>query len=113
MNPKQIEEFFHLSPVQKQLLRRSELSADANSHLAQFGCYLTGNLDVSAFERAWQKVTNRQPGLRMTFVSGDLKEPVQVVNRTGGRILAIMSVDGVNVVQNQAEVDDLLASLGF
>ncbi|MBS1811742.1 MAG: AMP-binding protein [Acidobacteria bacterium] len=81
MNPKQIEEFFHLSPVQKHLLRRSELSADGNSYLAQFGCYLNGNLDVSAFERAWQKVTNRQPGLRMTFVSGDLKEPVQVVNR--------------------------------
>ncbi len=82
MNPKQIEEFFHLSPVQKHLLRQSELSADTNSYLAQFGCYLNGNLDVSAFERAWQKVTNRQPGLRMTFVSGDLKEPVQVVNRT-------------------------------
>lgn len=81
MNPKQIEEFFHLTPVQKQLLQQSELSAETNSYLAQFGCYLTGNLDVSAFERAWQKVTNRQPGLRMTFVSGDLKEPVQVVNR--------------------------------
>lgn len=82
MNPKQIEEFFHLSPVQKHLLRQSELSADTNFYLAQFGCHLSGNLDVSAFERAWQKVTNRQPGLRMTFVSGDLKEPVQVVNRT-------------------------------
>ena len=84
MNPKQIEEFFHLSPVQKHLLRQSEMYAEANSYLAQFGCYLNGSLDVSAFERAWQKVTNRQPGLRMTFISGDLKEPVQVVNRNVG-----------------------------
>ncbi|MFN7929582.1 MAG: condensation domain-containing protein [Blastocatellia bacterium] len=82
MNPKQIEEFFHLSPLQKQLLRHSEHTAEDGADLAQFGCYLTGPLDVSAFERAWQKVTNRQPGLRLAFVSGDLKEPVQVVNRS-------------------------------
>ncbi|HEX4947690.1 MAG TPA: condensation domain-containing protein [Blastocatellia bacterium] len=80
MNPKQIEEFFHLSPLQKHLLRQSELSAPT-AHLAQFTCELVGPLDASAFERAWQKVTNRQPALRTTFVSGDLKEPVQVVNR--------------------------------
>lgn len=80
MNPKQIEEFFHLTSVQKYLLRQSE-QAPAPAYVAQFSCQLEGPLDVPAFERAWQKVTNHQPGLRMTFVSGDLKEPVQVVNR--------------------------------
>ena len=49
--------------------------------MAQFSCQLEGPLDVPAFERAWQKAMDHQPGLRMTFVSGDLKEPVQVVNR--------------------------------
>ncbi len=83
MNPKQIEEFFHLTPVQKYVLRQSEQSAPP-AHLAQFSCQFEGPLDVSAFERAWQKVTNHQPGLRTTFVSGDLKEPVQVVNRNVG-----------------------------
>ena len=83
MNPKQIEEFFHLTPVQKYVLRQSEQSAP-HAHLAQFSCQLDGPLDVSAFERAWQKVTNHQPGLRTTFVSGDLKEPVQVINRNVG-----------------------------
>lgn len=83
MNPKQIEEFFHLTPVQKHLLRQSE-QVGPQAHLAQFSCQLVGPLDVSAFERAWQKVTNHQPGLRTTFVSGDLKEPVQVINRNVG-----------------------------
>jgi non-ribosomal peptide synthase protein (TIGR01720 family) len=83
MNPKQIEEFFHLTPVQKYVLRQSEQSAPS-TQLAQFNCQLEGPLDVSAFERAWQRVTNHQPGLRTTFVSGDLKEPVQVVNRNVG-----------------------------
>ncbi len=83
MNPKQIEEFFHLTPVQKYVLRQSEQAAPP-AHLAQFSCQLDGPLDVSAFERAWQNVTNHQPGLRTTFVSGDLKEPVQVVNRNVG-----------------------------
>lgn len=83
MNPKQIEEFFHLTPVQKHVLRQSEQAAPS-AHLAQFSCQLDGPLDSSAFERAWQSVTNHQPGLRMAFVSGDLKEPVQYVNRNVG-----------------------------
>lgn len=110
MNPKQIEEFFHLSPVQKQLLRQSELAAETNSHLAQFGCYLIGNLDVSAFERAWQKVTNRQPGLRMTFVSGDLKEPVQVVNRNVSVDLERQDWRNLDPVDQERRLHELLQS---
>lgn len=110
MNPKQIEEFFHLTPVQKQLLQQSELSADTNSYLAQFGCYLTGNLDVSAFERAWQKVTNRQPGLRMTFVSGDLKEPVQVVNRNVNVDLEKQDWRNLDAVDQERRLHELLQS---
>ena len=81
MNPKQIEEFFHLTPVQKYLLAASERASDGSSWLTQFGCVLNGQIDVAAFKRAWQKVSDRQFGLRTTFVSGDLKEPVQVINR--------------------------------
>jgi non-ribosomal peptide synthase protein (TIGR01720 family) len=80
MNPKQIEDFFHLTAVQKYLLRQSE-QAPAQAYVAQFSCQLEGSLDVPAFERAWQKTMDHQPSLRLTFVSGDLKEPVQVVNR--------------------------------
>ena len=81
MNPKQIEEFFHLTPVQKYLLAASERASDGSFWLTQFGCVLNGQIDVAAFKRAWQKVSDRQFGLRTTFVSGDLKEPVQVINR--------------------------------
>lgn len=108
MNPKQIEEFFHLSPLQKHLLRQSEQAAEANSYLAQFGCYLTGKLDVSAFERAWQKVTNRQPGLRLTFVSGDLKEPVQIVNRGVSVDLEKHDWRNLTTAEQERRLDELL-----
>ncbi len=81
MNPKQIEEFYHLAPAQKVLLAESELATAAQATLVQFRCMLVGTIDVPALKRAWQKITDRQTALRMTFVSGDLKEPVQVVNR--------------------------------
>jgi non-ribosomal peptide synthase protein (TIGR01720 family) len=107
MNPKQIEEFFHLSPVQKQLLRQSEQAAPA-TYLAQFRCQLEGPLDVSAFERAWQKVTNRQPGLRMTFVRGDLKEPVQIVNRNVGVALEKQDWRNLAAADQTRRLEELL-----
>ena len=82
MNPKQIEEFFHLSPIQKRLMLSCERSPSPELFLSQFSCTIAGNLDVSAFKRAWNKLSDRHPALRLTFVSADVKEPVQVVNRS-------------------------------
>ena len=107
MNPKQIEEFFHLTPVQKYVLRQSEHSAPP-AHLAQFSCQFDGALDVSAFERAWQKVANHQPGLRTTFVSGDLKEPVQVVNRNVGVELEKQDWRNLSEVDQMRRLGELL-----
>lgn len=109
MNPKQIEEFFHLTPVQKYLLRQSE-QASPLTHLAQFSCQLEGALDVSAFERAWQKVTNHHPGLRTTFVSGDLKEPVQVINRNVGVALEKQDWRNLSNVDQARRLAELLQS---
>lgn len=81
MNPKQIEEFFHLSPLQMRLMQSCERSPSPELFLSQFSCTIVGSLDVSAFKRAWNKLSDRHPALRLTFVSADLKEPVQVVNR--------------------------------
>lgn len=107
MNPKQIEEFFPLTPVQKHLLRQSE-QATPSTHLAQFSCQFEGLLDVPAFERAWQKVTNHQPGLRTTFVSGDLKEPVQVINRNVGVALEKQDWRNLSEVDQSRRLAELL-----
>ena len=82
MNPKQIEEFFHLSPIQKRLMQSCEQSSSPELFLSQFSCTIAGDFDVSAFKRAWSKLSDRHPSLRLTFVSTDIKEPVQVVNRS-------------------------------
>jgi len=42
-------------------------------------CVLRGEVEVEAFERAWQQVIARHAILRTAFVWRDLREPLQVV----------------------------------
>ncbi|MBP5972965.1 TauD/TfdA family dioxygenase [Brasilonema sp. CT11] len=50
-------------------------------HIDQVTCAFYGNLDRSAFQRAWQQVVERHSILRTAFVWKDQEEPLQVVLR--------------------------------
>lgn len=79
---KNVEDFYPLSPMQQGMLFHSLLAPDSGVYVGQLSCVLCGDLDSGAFERAWQRVVERHPILRTTFVSADLKEPIQVVHRS-------------------------------
>ncbi len=81
MGMKNVEDFYPLSPMQQGMLFHSLYAPDSGVYIGQLGCTLRGDLDVAAFERAWQRLVERHPILRTAFLSGDLKEPVQVVHR--------------------------------
>lgn len=78
---KNVEDFYPLSPMQQGMLFHSLYAPDSGVYVEQLSCTLQGDLNVQAFERAWQQVMNRNPILRSGFVGGGLKEPVQVVHR--------------------------------
>jgi amino acid adenylation domain-containing protein len=77
----QIEDLYPLSPTQHGMLFHSLYEPESGLYIVQKHCTLSGNLNVPAFERAWQKVIDRHPVLRTAFLWEDLDEPVQVVNR--------------------------------
>ncbi|MFN7945820.1 MAG: amino acid adenylation domain-containing protein [Blastocatellia bacterium] len=81
MNPKQIADFYPLSPMQQGMLFHTQYAPDSGMYIGQMICRLSGAFDLTAFERAWQRVVDRHPILRSGFISGEVKEPVQLVHR--------------------------------
>ena len=77
----QIEDLYPLSPVQHGILFHSLYEPNSGVYLVQKYCTLRGDLNVAAFERAWQRVIERHPILRTSFMWEGLDEPLQIVNR--------------------------------
>ncbi len=81
MNGDKIEDIYELSPAQQGILFHSLYSPNSGVYFVQ-QCYtLRGNLNIVAFEDAWQQVVTRHTALRTSFYWENLDKPVQVVNR--------------------------------
>jgi amino acid adenylation domain-containing protein len=74
-----IHETYALSPVQKGILFHSLEQPSNGVYLQQFICNLNENINIEAFEQAWQKVIERHAVLRTGFQWQDLDEPQQIV----------------------------------
>ena len=81
MKPQNIEAIYGLSPLQEGILFHALYDSDSAEYFEQFSFPLEGDLDVEAFEAAWQKVVARHPVLRTAFVWEGLEKPRQVVHR--------------------------------
>ncbi|HEY0735253.1 MAG TPA: amino acid adenylation domain-containing protein, partial [Herpetosiphonaceae bacterium] len=81
MRLKTIEDFYPLAPMQQGMLFHSLYAPSSGVYVEQLSCTLRGNLNVAAFERAWQQLVDRYPILRTAFVWEGLDEPVQMVHR--------------------------------
>ncbi|HYO90717.1 MAG TPA: condensation domain-containing protein, partial [Pyrinomonadaceae bacterium] len=75
----QPEDIYQLSPLQHGMLYHSLYSPESGVYLEQLSFKLNKDLNVPAFERAWQSVVQRHGVLRTVFVWEDLGEPLQVV----------------------------------
>ncbi len=75
-----IEDIYPLSPMQEGILFHA-LSGEQDVYFEHYQCTLVGDLDLPAFQRTWQRLTDRHAVLRTAFDWEDLDEPVQVVLR--------------------------------
>ncbi|MBW4650218.1 MAG: amino acid adenylation domain-containing protein [Kastovskya adunca ATA6-11-RM4] len=76
-----IADIYELSPMQQGLLFHSLYAPDSGVYFNQFSCTIEGNLNVAAFQQAWQQVVERYPILRTAFYWEELEKPLQVVHR--------------------------------
>ncbi|MDF5721899.1 MAG: amino acid adenylation domain-containing protein, partial [Rhizonema sp. PD37] len=82
-NPKthwrNIENIYPLSPMQEGMLFHSLYTPQSGAYFLHFLCTLEGNLNVQAFEKAWQQVVARHSVLRTAFLWGINEQSLQVV----------------------------------
>lgn len=79
MNSENIQDIYPLSPMQQGMLFHSIYSPESGAYIEQTFSDLVGDLNVAAFEQAWQAVIDRNPVLRTAFVWEGVDEPMQVV----------------------------------
>ena len=80
-NRKDIEAIYPLSPMQQGMLFHSLYNQESKAYLSQIRITFNGNLNISAFEQAWQFLVERHPVLRTVFVWSNPKKPLQVVRK--------------------------------
>ncbi|MBR8841224.1 MAG: non-ribosomal peptide synthetase, partial [Stigonema ocellatum SAG 48.90 = DSM 106950] len=74
-----IESIYPLSPMQQGMLFHSVYAPNSGVYFEQMTLSLKGNINVAAFESAWQKVVDRYSIFRTFFVWENRKNPLQVV----------------------------------
>ena len=79
INKQNIEDIYPLSPMQQGMLFHSLYAPDSGIYFQQMICTLMGNLEVAAFEQAWQKIVEKHSIFRTAFIWESLNKPVQVV----------------------------------
>ena len=77
----ELEDTYVLSPMQQGMLFHTQYEPGGDLYFEQLACRLRGNLNVDAFEQAWDLVVNRHPALRTAFLWNQIEEPVQIVSR--------------------------------
>jgi non-ribosomal peptide synthase protein (TIGR01720 family) len=76
-----IEDLYPLSPMQQGMLFHSLYHSESSVYCQRVGRWFHGDLNVSAFQQAWQSVVDRHAVLRTTFHWKDLDRPLQLVHQ--------------------------------
>jgi hypothetical protein len=103
-----IEAIYPLSPMQQGMLFHSLYAPESGVYLELLSCTLQGNLDVGAFERAWQRVIDRHPILRSAFAWKSLDNMVQVVQRQTAAPLVVEDWRTAPPVEQERRLEERL-----
>ena len=108
MSNKKIEDIYPLSPMQQGMLFHSLYAPDSVVYVIKVSFEIHGNLDIIAFEKAWQLAIDKHPVLRTAFVWEKVEKPLQVVGRKVK--VPIILIDWLSLeksIQNQ-QLEELL-----
>ncbi|CAH9061866.1 D-alanine--D-alanyl carrier protein ligase [Pseudoalteromonas sp. CIP111854] len=105
-----IETIYPLTPVQHGMLFHTLMQPNSGIYLQQYRYIMTmDNLNVAAFEKAWQAVVGRHQVLRSAFVHETQDEPLQVVFKNVHMPFEFLDWRHLSAEQQEAQTELLLA----
>ncbi len=108
MQLENVEIFYPLSPLQAGMLFHSVSSPASRVYYNQVIASMQGELDVPAFERAWQRVIDRHPILRSFCVWEGLQVPIQVVERHARLPFKPHDCQGMSQTEQQTRLESII-----
>jgi hypothetical protein len=105
-----IEDLYELTPVQKGMLFHCLFDSELSLYFFQHIFTLHGNLNIEAFEKAWQLVIDRHPILRTRFYWEEVKNPLQIVYKQVEVPLTYYDWSNINSVEQKAQLDSFIVS---
>ena len=79
MSTQNVEDTYILSPLQEGMLFHTIMDAGVGMYINQ-SVYTMDNVNLEAFQNAWQQVLDRHASLRTSFQWKEHDEPLQIVN---------------------------------
>ncbi|PSB01237.1 non-ribosomal peptide synthetase [Merismopedia glauca] len=103
-----IEDIYPLSPMQQGMLFHSVYAPNSGVYVEQISVEIAGNLDIQAFERAWQEISQRHPVLRTAFIWEGVNSPLQVVGKEVRLPFSFHDWQPISQQQQQGQIEILL-----
>src|ERR1044071_1492728 len=108
MSTDQVQDVYSLSPMQTGMLFQSLYAAEHSVYLDQQVFEVAGQLNISAFRRAWQTLVDRHAVLRTSFHWEGLEEPLQIVHPAAELPLTELDWSAIPAEQQKQQLADLL-----
>jgi NRPS condensation-like uncharacterized protein len=109
MKMENVEDIYALSPVQQGILFHTLYAPGSGVYIEQIAWTIDGEIDISAFERAWQQVVRRHPILRTAFLWSGLDTPLQIVRKQVEIQLEHYDWRGISPTEQQARIESHLS----
>jgi amino acid adenylation domain-containing protein len=103
-----IEAIYPLSPMQEGILFHSLYTPHSAGYFEQFSYTLEGDLDLLAFEQAWQTILGRHPILRTLFTWEKGSQPLQIVRHEVTLPFAYQDWRSYSPSEQQAQLEAFL-----
>jgi len=105
-----IEAIYPLSPMQEGILFHALYTPQTMGYFEQQSYTLEGDLNLPAFERAWQTIATRHPILRTLFTWEKQNQPLQIVRQKVTVPFAYQDWRSYSPSEQQAQLEAFLIS---